>query len=259
MQNIKISSNHSSSLSSLASNHHKSTSKNHKSRLKVPAQSGYEYVGRIVTHERPMFRKSNLFYKNHIPSSHIIKKHRSIKPHYQEIYEDDLTSSDEDIEDLCRSLVYKLPTPPPQVKRVFHRLRSPEPKLIERIYVRRPTPEIIENIVEVPPEKVRIINRKKYLRQSKPITRTKLIHLRPHHHQQQIEEQPQSYIPFDQCLQQPTAFTYTLQQNPHPVSYYEPIIPPHSTFNPPILQSTSYTHQLPQIVPLDLPYGYSYY
>jgi hypothetical protein len=66
-----------------------------------------------------------------------------------------------------------LPTPPPEVKKVFHRLRSPEPKIIERVYVRRAAPEIIENIIEVPPEKVRIINREKNLSKSKPIIRTK--------------------------------------------------------------------------------------
>jgi hypothetical protein len=66
-----------------------------------------------------------------------------------------------------------VPTPPPEIKRVFHRLRSPEPKIIERVFVRRPAPEIIENIIEVPPEQVRIINKEKYLRKSKPIIRTK--------------------------------------------------------------------------------------
>ncbi len=70
-------------------------------------------------------------------------------------------------------LVYRLPTPPPKVKRVFHRLQSPEPKIIERVYVRRPPPEIIENVIEVPGEKVRIINREKYLEKSAPVTRSK--------------------------------------------------------------------------------------
>lgn len=71
------------------------------------------------------------------------------------------------------TLVYRLPTPPPKVKRVFHRLRSPEPKIIERVYVRRPAPQIIENVIEVPPEKVKIIHREKYLDNAKPITRSK--------------------------------------------------------------------------------------
>lgn len=71
------------------------------------------------------------------------------------------------------TLVYRLPTPPPKVKRVFHRLRSPEPKIIERVYVRRPAPQIIENVIEVPPEKVKIIHREKYLGNAKPITRSK--------------------------------------------------------------------------------------
>ena len=75
--------------------------------------------------------------------------------------------------DFASFLVYRLPTPPPKVKRVFHRLRSPEPKIIERIYVRRPAPQVIENVIEVPPEKVRIIHRDKFLSHSKPITRSK--------------------------------------------------------------------------------------
>ncbi|CAF3102284.1 unnamed protein product [Rotaria sp. Silwood2] len=110
MQNSKISSNHSSSVSSLTSSHHDSTSDNQR--------------------------------------------------------------------------IYKLPTPPPEIKRVFHRIRSPEPKIIERIFVCRPTSEIIENIIEIPPRKVHIINREKHFRQSKPITRTKVVHLkRCHRHE----------------------------------------------------------------------------
>lgn len=70
-------------------------------------------------------------------------------------------------------LVYRLPTPPPKVKRVFHRLQSPEPKVIERVYVRRPPPQIIENVIEVPPQKVRIIKKEKFLDKSTPITRSK--------------------------------------------------------------------------------------
>lgn len=82
------------------------------------------------------------------------------------------------IDHLCEKInfplvVYRLPTPPPKVKRVYHRLRSPETKVIERVFVRRPPPQIIENIIEVPPEKVRIINREKILGKSKPITRSK--------------------------------------------------------------------------------------
>ena len=74
---------------------------------------------------------------------------------------------------LLTILVYRIPTPPPEIKRVYHRLRSPKTKTIERVYVHRPPPEIIENIIEIPPEKVRIINREKHLRPSKPIIRTK--------------------------------------------------------------------------------------
>jgi hypothetical protein len=66
-----------------------------------------------------------------------------------------------------------LPTPSPKIKRVYHRLRSPEPKVIERVFVRRPPPQIIENIIEVPPEKVRIVTREKYLEKPPPITRSK--------------------------------------------------------------------------------------
>lgn len=70
-------------------------------------------------------------------------------------------------------LVYRIPTPPPEIKRVYHRTRSPKTQTIERVYVHRPAREIVENIIEIPPEKVRIINREKHLRPSKPIIRTK--------------------------------------------------------------------------------------
>jgi hypothetical protein len=134
------------------------------------------------------------------------KYHHSVGSHRRHVYEDRAVSSDnndtDDIDGLTRplgvirisdrhfreskscvicshsielvnSLVYRLPTPPPKVKRVYHRLRSPEPKIIERVYVRRPQPQIIENVIEVPPEKVRIIHREKYLENAKPITRSK--------------------------------------------------------------------------------------
>jgi hypothetical protein len=140
-------------------------------------------VGRLVTRERPIVRQSNSY-------------HETIDRYYYS------TSSDEDADDLSKPLgvirisdrhvresmqmkvdkrekyfvdilVYRVPTPPPEIKRVVHRLRSPKPKIIERVFVHRPPSEIIENVIEVPPEKVRVISREKHLPPSKPIIRTK--------------------------------------------------------------------------------------
>jgi len=66
-----------------------------------------------------------------------------------------------------------MPTPPPEYRQVRQRAPPPQPKVIERVFLRRPAPEIIENIIEVPPEEVRIINREKILPKSKPIIRNK--------------------------------------------------------------------------------------
>ncbi|CAF4683584.1 unnamed protein product [Rotaria sp. Silwood1] len=269
MQNSKISSNHSSSGSSLASSHHDSISDNQRSKLKSPIQPEHEYADQIVTHERPLIQKSNSSNEDYIPSPSTIKKRRSTKSYRQDIYEEDLMSSDEEVNRLNKPLsvikindrhireIYKLPTPPPEIKRVFHRMRSPEPKIIERIFVRRPTPEIIENIIEIPPRKVHIINREKHLRQSKPITRTKVVHLKRRHHHEN-EEQPQSYISSDQYLQQPPISTYTVQLKPLPMNYYQSNILPEITCNTHILQSPFYTYQSSHM-PLIFSHEYTYY
>ncbi|CAF2657839.1 unnamed protein product [Rotaria sp. Silwood2] len=253
MQNSKISSNHLSSLSSLNSSHHDSTSNNRRNRLKIPDLSEYEYVGRLVTRERPIIRKSNTLHENFMPSLNTNKKYRSTQSHRQTIHEENIMSSDEDVNSLNKPFsvikindqhireIYKLPTPPPEVKRVFRRLRSPEPKLIERIFVRRPTPEIIENIIEVPRQKVRIVNREKYLRQSEPIIRTKFVRLK-RRHRDQNEAQSQSYIPSNQYLQQPTISTYTSQLNPDSMIYCQSSILPQVTLKPKILQAPCYTY-----------------
>ncbi|CAF5210524.1 unnamed protein product, partial [Rotaria magnacalcarata] len=157
--------------------------------------------------------------------------------------------------------IYRLPTPPPKIKRVYHRLKSPDPKVIERVFVRRPPPQIIENIIEIPPEKVRIINREKYLGKSEPITRSKIVKLKSRHRHRDVQEeeeeeeddygdveegQPQqTYMSSEQYAQQPqttmqsstyqpaaeTSLVYPPQPNRRTVGYFESTIPPHIMLN----------------------------
>ncbi|UJR27217.1 hypothetical protein I4U23_008513 [Adineta vaga] len=185
-------STHSSSVSSVASTQQSATNA-----LKSPVPSDYEYLGRLVTRERPIVQKSKSAHQNRIVSQTEQYYQHPIEANHQPIYEEASCSSSgddtDDIESLSKPLgvikindrhlreIYRLPTPPPKVKRVYHRLRSPQTKVIERVFVRRPPPQIIENIIEVPPEKVRIINREKFLGKSKPITRSKLIRLKSGH------------------------------------------------------------------------------
>ncbi|CAF0869751.1 unnamed protein product [Didymodactylos carnosus] len=78
--------------------------------------------------------------------------------------------------------IYRLPTPPPKLKRIIHRLKPSEPKLIEQIYVRRSPQEIIENVIEVPSQHVRVVNKGKFLDGSPAITQSKPIRLHSNRH-----------------------------------------------------------------------------
>ncbi|CAF0991380.1 unnamed protein product, partial [Didymodactylos carnosus] len=202
--------------------------------------SEYEYVGRLVTRERPILRLhghqqqreqkflnetpvSKLLLENNLLSKSYhgneIHPTRAIngvqhfqrtlkepkltaysKYQYQNMMEDDEdvdSYDDEDeasedplskpigvirINDAHYREIYRLPTPPPKFKRIFHRLKSPEPKLIERVFVQRPPREIIENVIEVPPQRVRVVNKEKFLDRSSPITRSKLVRLHSKQH-----------------------------------------------------------------------------
>jgi hypothetical protein len=55
-------------------------------------------MGRLITYERPTDRKSNSLHKN------LVFPSNTNKYHYQEIYEEDGTSSDEDAYDLNKPL-----------------------------------------------------------------------------------------------------------------------------------------------------------
>ncbi|CAF1005209.1 unnamed protein product [Adineta ricciae] len=192
---------HSPSVSSSASTQQSSSNK-----LKSPVPSDYEYVGRLVTRERPIVQKSKSAHQNSVFPQTKHQYHHVARSNHQPVYEEASCSSSggddaDEIDSLSKPLgvirindrhlreIYRLPTPPPKVKRVYHRLRSPETKVIERVFVRRPPPQIIENIIEVPPEKVRIINREKILGKSKPITRSKLIRLKAQQHDRGVDQQ----------------------------------------------------------------------
>lgn len=226
-------------------------------RSQSPNQSDYEYVGRLVTRERPIISKSKSIHQNVVYPSNTDKYEHSSRSDRQNIYEEiPVRSSDDDgsDDDLSRPLgvikisdrhfreIYRLPTPPPKVKRVYHRLRSPEPKIIERVYVRRPAPQIIENIIEVPPEKVKIIKREKFLEKSKPITRSKVIRLKSDDDQGEYGYEPQQrdvFIPANQSnLQQTTnsagsttTLVYPPQPNARTIGYIKSTIPPHIMLN----------------------------
>ncbi len=60
--------------------------------------SDYEYRGRLVTFERPIVRKSNSLHQNLVFPSNTNKDHR------QDIYEEDSTSLDEDVDGLNKPL-----------------------------------------------------------------------------------------------------------------------------------------------------------
>ncbi len=64
--------------------------------------SEYEYVDRSITRERPIIRKPNVLHESHLFLSNTNKYYRSTKTHRQEIYEEDVTSSDEDVDDLSK-------------------------------------------------------------------------------------------------------------------------------------------------------------
>ncbi|CAF0911978.1 unnamed protein product [Adineta steineri] len=279
MRNSRFS--HQSSSASSAESARQSPNNRHKS----PVPANFEYLGRLVTRERPLIQKSKSALQHHVVSHNKPQYHQPRASHHREIYEDvtDTLSDDDDdhdggggmdnydglgkpvgvirINDRHLREIYRLPTPPPKVKRVYHRLRSPETKVIERVFVRRPPPQIIENVIEVPPEKVRIINREKLLAKPTPITRSKLIHLKNRHHRQEIpeqeeeeEEEPQQQqqqisVPGGQCPQQETfipsqhysqqqpaaATTTSLVYPPQPtmntVGYIQSSVPPHLMFN----------------------------
>ncbi|CAF3329291.1 unnamed protein product [Rotaria socialis] len=261
----------SSSISSVASSQQNPTNG-----LKALASSDFEYVGRLVTRERPVIRTSNSIQQSYVFPQNKNKYFPSNASQRQNIYEEQSTSSsdgDDNSDGLSKPLgvikisdrhvreIYRLPTPPPKIKRVYHRLKSPDPKVIERVFVRRPPPQIIENIIEIPPEKVRIINREKYLGKSEPITRSKIVKLKSRHRHREVQEeeegeeddyddveerQPQqTYMPSEQYAQQPqttmqsstyqpaaeTSLVYPPQPNTRTVGYFESTIPPEIMLN----------------------------
>jgi hypothetical protein len=72
--------------------------------LRISDPSDYEYLGRLVTRERPIIKKSNLSLEDLLPCLNTTKYYRSTRNSHQEIYEEDSTSSDEDADDLNRPL-----------------------------------------------------------------------------------------------------------------------------------------------------------
>ncbi|CAF2627928.1 unnamed protein product [Rotaria sp. Silwood2] len=252
------------SVSSATSSHRTRTN-----RLKSPVLSDYDYVGRLVTRERPILRKSKSIQQKLVFPQNKQKFYHTMASDCREVYDDvRVSSSDDDSDGLSKPLgvirisdrhfreIYRLPTPPPKVKRVYHRLKSPEPKVIERVFVRRPPPQIIENIIEIPPEKVRIIHKEKYLGKSTPITRSKIVRLQSRERrqreeedeQQQQQQQHQTFTPFEQYSQQEqeqsvtipsttfeqpasTTLVYPPQPNMRTVGYIESTVPPHVMFN----------------------------
>ncbi|CAF0800771.1 unnamed protein product [Rotaria sordida] len=273
-------------------------------KLKSSASSDYEFVGRLVTREQPIIRKEHSIKQNLVFPQNKQKFYHSMASHGRKIYEDiPVSSSDDDLDGLSKPLgvirisdrhfreIYRLPTPPPSVKRVYHRLKSPEPKVIERVFVRRPPPQIIENIIEIPPEKVRIIHKEKYLGKSTPITRSKIVRLKSRQQrlreeeeeEQQQQQQQQTFIPFEEYPQQQqqnfipfeeysqqtttmpsttfqqspgTTLVYPPQSNMRTVGYIESTVPPHMMFNSknPLQISAKQISNDPMIQPT--PYDY---
>ncbi|UJR21976.1 hypothetical protein I4U23_025044 [Adineta vaga] len=192
--------------------------------------SKHTYMGRYVTYERPVLHKSR--------SSH----HRYFQPN-EYVYEEGSSDDDYDpnkplgiikINNQHIREIYRIPTPPPETRQVYHRARSPKPKIIERVYVRRPPRQIIENVVQVPPQKTEIVHREKVLRASKPIIRTKYVYLKPEDEQYQQQQQQQTVYPSFVNLQS-TATNYTQSMTPTYV-FSRQIV------NPQIIPSTCYSY-----------------
>ncbi|CAF1273203.1 unnamed protein product [Adineta steineri] len=231
MQKSKKSSSDLSSISSLlSSNEQKIPISVQKSPSKTSTTSDYEYKGRLVTYERPVRQKSKLSTTNSNSSfvfpSRINKHSRLMHSKTSDTFDDEET---EDTTDLTRPVgriqindrhvreIYRVPTPPPEFKQVFYRARSPEPKIIERIYVKRPAPTIIEKVIQVPPETVQIINKEKQLPQLKPTFRTRYVYLKPED-EYQVEER----VEVKQEPQQEVTVTTTEQQVPATYVYSQP-------------------------------------
>jgi hypothetical protein len=68
--------------------------------FRSPITSDYEYLGRLVTHERPIIRRSKSIQQNLVFPQNSHKYHHSMRSHHQDIYKEvSNSSSDEDIDD----------------------------------------------------------------------------------------------------------------------------------------------------------------
>jgi len=68
--------------------------------FRTPVLSDYEYLGRLVTRERPIIRQSKSVQQNFVFPRNTQKYHHSMGSHDREIYEDvAVASSDDDIDD----------------------------------------------------------------------------------------------------------------------------------------------------------------
>jgi len=66
--------------------------------------SEYEYLGRLVTVERPIVRKENSLRENPVLPSNTNKYYHSTRAHHQGIYEEDSASLDEDTDGFNKPL-----------------------------------------------------------------------------------------------------------------------------------------------------------
>jgi hypothetical protein len=64
--------------------------------FRIPPSSDYEYLGRLVTRERPIHRKSNSIQQNLVFPQNKHKYHHSMGSHRREVHEEMPSSSDED-------------------------------------------------------------------------------------------------------------------------------------------------------------------